>query len=101
MIKSGNRHQFFMFFWKMSCFFASVHEGAGLEELGEEGVEEGGGEGVGEDEAVFPAVGPPAGGLDAQGLPEGAVFLVGVGGVEDLAEDAVDEFRIVFDRGEK
>ena len=31
-----NRHQIFMFFWKMSCLFASVHEGAGLEELGEE-----------------------------------------------------------------
>ncbi len=74
-----------------------VDEAAGLEEFGEEGVEEGGGEGVGEDEAVFPAVGPPAGGLDPEGLPERAVFFVGEGGVEDFAEDAVDEGGVALD----
>lgn len=77
--------------------WASMDEAAGLEELGEEGVEEGGGEGVGEDEAVFPAVGPPAGGLDPEGLPEGAVFFVGKGGVEDFAEDAVDEGGVALE----
>ena len=72
----------------------------GLQKLGVEVVEEGGEEGVGEAEAVLPAVVPPAGGLDPEGVEEGSVFLVLIGRMEDLGEDAVDQGGVCLDGGE-
>ena len=72
----------------------------GLQKLGVEVVEEGGEEGVGEAEAVLPAVVPPAGGFDPEGVEEGSVFLVLIGRMEDLGEDAVDQGGVWLDGGE-
>ena len=71
----------------------------GLQKLGVEVVEEGGEEGVGEAEAVFPAVVPPAGGFDPEGVEEGSVFLVLIGRMEDLGEDAVDQGDVCLNSG--
>ena len=72
---------------------------AGLQKLGVKVVEEGGEEGVGEAEAVLPAVVPPAGGLDPEGVEEGSVFLVLVRRMKDLGEDAVDQGGVCLNSG--
>ena len=77
-----------------------AQEVTGLQKFGVEVVEEGGEEGVGEAEAVLPAVVPPAGGFDPEGVEEGSVFLVLIGRVKDLGEDAVDQGGVCLDGGE-